>query len=120
MLSLNKEPKLPKFIEVDMGKINSFEKVNSHITGKGEGEEDRIDMVGLPAKGTIKNISIFKSYLNRKLYLHVFWVPDLKNTYEQSNWNYCKIIEAKSDFEVILRKIYQYFSFYLAMETSSL
>ena len=63
-------------------------------------------MVGLPAKGKIKNLSIFKSYLNRKLELHIFWVSDLKGAFQQSSWTGCKIVEAKSDFETILRKIY--------------
>mgnify|MGYP003496665278 CR=1 FL=1 len=81
-----------------MGKIRPFEKVNNYITGKGEGEEDRIDMVGLPTSGEVKNISIFKSYLNRKLFLHVFWMADLKSSFVESKWNYCKLIENKNDF----------------------
>ncbi len=68
------------------------------MTGKGEGDEDRIDFLGLPVDKTIKNISIFKSYLNRKLYLHVFRIVDLKSCFVDANWSSCRAIETKGDF----------------------
>lgn len=106
MLSLSNQPRLPVFVEVDKGKIGSVEKVNSFINERGVGEEDRTDFLGVPSKGEDKNISIFKSYLNRKLYLFVFVIADIKKSFSESNWNFCKLIETKNDFEATLRKVY--------------
>lgn len=100
MLSLNKEPMLPRFIEVDKSHISTLQQLNQQITGQGEGEQDRIDLVGLPAPGDTKNMSIFKSYLSRKLYLHLLRVADL------TTWSGCKLLETRTDFAGVLRKVY--------------
>jgi hypothetical protein len=66
--------------------------MNSFIDERGVGEEDWMDFLGLPTKGEVKNISVFKSFLNRKLYLFIFLVGDVKRAFTESSWNCCKII----------------------------
>ena len=70
--------------------------MNNYLTSKEQGEEDRVDLVGVPSEGVVKNISVFKSYLNRKLFMYVFRMNDVKICFE-GGWTASKIIESKSD-----------------------
>lgn len=63
-------------------------------------------MVAVPHNEQSKSFSILKSYLNRKLYLHLFSVAEIRSTFQDQNTAGLKMIEAKADFETVLRKIY--------------
>ena len=44
--------------------------------------------------------------MNRKLYLHLVSVADIRAVFMNSDASGLKLIEGKSDVEVVLRKIY--------------
>ena len=82
---------------MDRSQLNTLEKLNKYMTSRGEGEQDRIDLIGLPEVDAVKSMSIFKSYLSRKVYLHVFWMNDTRSCFG-GNGGTCKLIESRSDF----------------------
>jgi hypothetical protein len=69
--------------------------VNKYINSRSVGEEDRIEMVGVPQQEQSKSFSVLKSYLNRKLYLHLITVADMRAVFQDKNQAALSIIEAK-------------------------
>ncbi len=52
-------------------------------------------MVGVPQQEQSKSFSVLKSYLNRKLYLHLITVADMRAVFQDKNQAALSIIEAK-------------------------
>lgn len=85
MVSLSPAPKVPMFIPLDRNKYSTLEQTNDYLTKRTLGEEDRVDLIGL-SSNTEKGLSIFKSYLTRKIYVHLITINDCKSWFVSQNW----------------------------------
>jgi hypothetical protein len=106
MLSLTPNPKVPAFMVLDRSQSATLQQANAFLTSKTGGDEERVDLVGLANNSAPKGLSLFKSYLNRKIHMSLLFIGDPRPWFAGGNWESGRVVDSRPDFETVLKKVY--------------
>ena len=96
---------LPKFFELDLKNKISFDTINKHIDNDGS-NWNMLVPVAKTRNRTGKDVSVLKSLMNRKLNVYLLGFTDWKLSFQVRDVKGVDVIDAKKEFESILREIY--------------